>query len=138
MNDPLDFKKENTIGQTFRAEGDFLHAVSWMLPYQMKKNSSSDLLVDLRRGGPGGEVLASAVIPHDHLYSLYPCVAKFDAPVQRGETLYVEMRPKDPIRPRELRLWAYPTDVFAGGRAFLDRKPVDSSDLALNFIYRKP
>lgn len=137
MDQPLDLQKEKTIGQTFPADGDFLHAVSWVLPYQMKKISSSDLLVDLRRGGPEGEVLASTTIPRDQLYALYPCVAKFDVPVKRGETLYVEMRPKDPIRPKEIRFWAYPKDVFEGGQAFLDRKPVDS-DIALNFIYRTP
>jgi hypothetical protein len=82
-------------------------------------------------------VLASATIPKSHLYSLYPCVAKLDVPVKRGETLYIEMRPKDPIQARELRLWAYPANVFEGGQAFFDRKPADS-DLALNFIYRKP
>ncbi len=137
MDQPLDLQKEKTIGQTFPADGDFLHAVSWILPYQMKNHAPSDLLVDLRRGGPDGEVLASTTIPKDHLYSLYPCVAKFDVPVKRGETLYVEMRPKDAIRPKNIRFWAYPSNVFEGGQAFLDRKPVDS-DIALNFIYRNP
>jgi hypothetical protein len=137
MDQPLDLQKEKTIGQTFSADGDFLHAVSWILPYQMKKYSPSDLLVDLRRGGPDGEVLASTTIPKSQLYSLYPCVAKFDVPVKRGEPLYVEMRPKDAIRPKDLRFWAYPSNVFKEGQAFLDRKPADS-DIALNFIYRTP
>jgi len=137
MDKPLDLEKEKTIGQSFKAEGDLLHAISWMLPYQMKKIASSDLLVDLRRGGPEGEVLASTTVPRNHLYSLYPCMATFDVPVKRGETLYVEMRPKDPIHPREIQFWAYPTNVYADGQAFLDGKPTDS-DLALSFIYQKP
>lgn len=136
MDKPLDIGKDHSIGQTFQAEGDFLHAVSWMLPYQMKKIASSDLLVDLRRGGPDGEVLASAVIPRDHLYALYPCVATFDVPVKKGETLYIEMRPKDPVQPRELALWAYPenANVFEKGQAFRDHKPADT-DLTLTFVY---
>jgi len=137
MDKPFYLQKEKTIGQTFPADGDFLHAVSWILPYHMKTRSPSDLLVDLRRGGPEGEVLASTTIPKNQLYSLYPCVAKFDVPVKRGETLYVEMRAKDAIRPKDLQFWAYPSNVFDGGQAFLDRKPADS-DIALNFIYRKP
>jgi len=137
MDKPLDFGKEKVIGQSFKADGDFLHAISWMLPYQMKKIASSDLVVKLRRGGPEGEVLASTVVPRTHLYSLYPCVAELDAPVKPGETFYIEMSPKEPVHRQELQLWAYPTDVFADGQAYLNGKPTES-DLALNFIYRKP
>lgn len=133
---PLDFAKEKTIGQTFVADGDFLHAITWMFPYQMKKCAPTDLLVDVRRGGPDGEVLASAVIPPEHSFSLYPCAATFDVPVKKGEILYVEMHPKVPVAPREILLWAYPKNVFAGGQAFLDRKPTDI-DIPLNFIYQK-
>jgi len=136
-NRPLDFEKEKTMGQTFVADGDFLHGIGWMWPYQMKKCAPTDLLVDIRCGGPDGEVLASAVVPSGLLYSLYPCMAKFDVPVKKGETLYMEMRPKDPVHPGELMLWVYPKDVFSDGQAFLDRKPVDF-DLPLNFIYQKP
>ncbi len=137
MDHPLDLGKEKTVGQTFVADGDFLHAVTWVLPYQMKKTASSDLLVDLRRGGPEGELIASTTVPANHLYSLYPCVAKFDVPVKKGETLFVEMRTEKPPRQKDIRFWAYPKDVFPGGQAWLDRKPTDS-DLALNFIYAPP
>lgn len=136
-NRPLDFEKEKTMGQTFVADGDILHGISWMWPYQMKKCAPTDLLVDIRRGGPDGKVLASTVVPPSQIYSLYPCMAKFDVPVKKGETLYVEMRPKDPVHPREVMFWVYPKDVFASGQAFMDRKPVDF-DLPLNFIYQKP
>ncbi len=134
---PLDFAKEKTIGQTFIADGDVLHSVTWMWPYQMKKCAPTDLIVDIRRDGPDGDVLSSAVVPSSHLYSLYPASATFDVPVKRGETLYLEMRPKGPVAPRELLLWVYPKDVFPGGQAFLNRKPADF-DLPLNFIFQKP
>ncbi len=136
MGKPLDFEKEKSIGQTFVADGDFLHAITWMVPYQMKKCAPTDLLVDLRRDGPEGEILASTVIPPEHNFALYPCAATFDAPVKKGETLYVEMRPKVPVAQHQLLLWAYSKDVFAGGQAFMDRKPVDI-DIPLNFIYKK-
>ncbi len=136
MDKPLDFQQFGTIGQTFRAAGGFLHAVTWIWPYQMKKTSSSDLVVNLRRGGPEGELLATTTVPHEKIYSLYSIVAELDAPVKPGETLYVEMRPKNPVKAKEILLWAYPDDAFKDGQAFLDGKPADS-DLALNFIYKK-
>jgi arylsulfatase A-like enzyme len=134
----VDFQRMPNIGQTFQAHSATLEAVEWRWPYFISKIPPMGVDVELRRGGPDGEVLAQATLPRENIYNLNLARAVFKAGgLTPGETLYVGISAQQQPQERQVSgTWYYTADIFPGGNAFFAGKP-QPGDLPLYFIFRK-
>jgi len=133
----IDFAEVGTIGQSFRAETDKLAAIEWRWPFFVREYPPFPIEVTLRRGGPGGEILATDTLQPEEIYNLNLARAHFrQSGLTPGEKLYVSIEPRGDPRRRAVGMWRYTTEAYPFGRAFLDGEPVPG-DIPLYFIFAR-
>lgn len=134
----VDFYRARAIGQTFKAKTSKLEAVEWRWPFFIMQKPPFGVDVELRRGGPKGELLASTEIAPESIYNLNLARAVFQHDgLTPGETLYVGIKTKEaPAKRRVAGTWYYKEDNYDGGQAFFNARP-QKGDLPLYFIFAK-
>jgi hypothetical protein len=103
-----------TLGQTFTTARSFTSVAGRFPTYN---TSDADVTLSLRRGGPGGEVLASRRIedvPDNSWQAL-----DFDPPLEPGTYYLEQSEPSGSIA-----WWSHTSDVYAAGEAYENGQPV--------------
>ena len=135
---PFDLSQHTSVGQTFTAEGVRLTQVSFVLPVWRHPEAPTALDVQVRRDGPGGELLARGRVDRQLLYLVNTQRLELDVPTRPGETLYLQASPMGSISPGRIGWWKFDDDPYPGGTAYLGSQPAPASDLAVSFAFESP
>jgi len=130
---PIDLGEHASAGQSFRAVTGRFHAVEFETPAWGRAYGVTDLVVELRRRG---EVLATRRVPRERTGNQFRQQIVFDHPVEAGEHYYLHFRPSETIARQRLGLWAYETDSYRFGTAYLEETP-QLYDLALRLVFAR-
>jgi arylsulfatase A-like enzyme len=132
-NNPVQFTKVKSLGQTFNAETDWLTGCEFMMPTWGRGEGPCDVKAELLQND---KVLSKITIAKEDIENVRVQRLMFETPVKKGEPLYLRLSPTGPVPPSRMAWWAYSKSDYSKGSAFVDDKPQNYSH-ALTMIFKK-
>ncbi len=115
----------HVFSQTFSVPGTRVLHVAFRTPTYEKRPRGVGLKIRLRRGGPGGPVVAEGTVPADRIRDNAWAGIDMDVPVRPGETMAAEVQLERPAADAPIGVWALSTSQYSGGEAYTDGRRQD-------------
>lgn len=120
---PADLAGHTSLGQTVVLPRSGLCRVAICMPTYWK-TPPAGFTFSVRRGGPGGEIVATRHVPHGIGDNSWVDLAVPERALRAGETAYIEAVPDATLPESHLGWWSTRTDVYPNGQAWEDGAPV--------------
>ena len=131
----IDFADSPVIGQSFVAEGSLLKQLTVTINGWGAELSPCGVRIRLLRGGPQGEELADRLISREDIRPAGSNSVDFSTPVREGERLFLRFETEDPVKPKQLGIFAFGKDLYAKGQAWVNGN-ASSSELDLQWVFK--
>ena len=132
-NHPVQFAHVKSLGQTFKAETDFLTCCEIMMPTWGRGNGPCDVKAELLQND---KVLCALTIDQEDIENTRVQRLMFKAPVKKGRDLYLRLTPKGSVPQARMAWWAYDKPGYLDGTAFVDDQPKNYSH-EMRMVFRK-
>ena len=132
-NNPVQFTRVKSLGQTFVAETGFLTCVEFMLPTWGRGEGPCDVKAELLQDG---RVLRMLMIDKDDIENTRVQRLMFESPVKKGSVLCLRLSAAGTVPPQRMAWWAYDQSYYADGTALVDDRPQEY-DHELRIVFRK-
>jgi arylsulfatase A-like enzyme len=132
-NNPVQFTRVKSLGQTFKAETGYLTGCELILPTWGRGAGPCDVKAELLQDG---RVIGRTMIAKEDIENTRVQRLMFETPVEKGEELYLRLTPTGPVPAQQMAWWAYDKPCDPRGAAFVDDKPQSYSH-ALTMIFKK-
>jgi len=132
-NNPVQFSGVKSLGQTFKAETDFLTCCEIMMPTWGRGEGPCDVKVELLQND---RVLRTLTLAKDDIENTRVQRLMFKVPVKKGKTLCLRLTPAGPVPQARMAWWAYDKPGYSGGTALVNGQPQNYSH-ELRMVFRK-
>lgn len=131
-DNPVQFANVESLGQSFRAETDYLVCCELMMPTWGRGEGPCDVKAELLQGG---KVLKTLLIAKDDIENTRVHRLMFETSVRRGAELVLRLAATGPVAPQRMAWWAYAESPYPLGTALLDGQP-RPYDHELRMVFR--
>jgi len=122
---PFDLAGHGSIGQTLRADGGRLAAVSASLPTYSHERGLGGATLQVQGDGPEGPVIGETVAPAGTIADNAWLTVTVPADAPTFETYHLRILPDAGLSPLNLGVWGTAGDSYAGGTRTVDGQPAD-------------
>ena len=133
-NWPLDLAGHASVEQTFRVAEGAVRAVAACIPTFNHPQGAFGLTLEVRRGGPQGELLGSRTVAAGDVADNAWCTVGLDRPLPAGEEGTLTLKPDPGTTPLNLGVWAAAEDRYVDGSLSIDGQPAPG-DLELQLTW---
>lgn len=135
---PADLAGHTSLGQTVVLPHNRLCRVAICMPTYWK-TPPVGFTFSVRRGGPGGEVVATRHVPGGIGDNSWVDLQVPEPALRAGETAYIEAVPDPTLPANHLGWWSTRADPYPGGQAWEDGVPTDGDrQVILSFAESLP